>query len=309
MNRLLLISSLLLLVTCSADRNAGSLFGPSEAGTPVIDSYLIVDRPMPDLFVRKTLAPSAVYSHAAAAVHRARVTVIQGGVEYLYADAGDTLGRYTPPAGAPTIQPETDYNLLVQIGDQDVTAVTRTPKRVQLDENVLLDATTLQVVRRLKSFRNDPDSVFTALVNQVHYQENLLETRFQPIGASGYQVGVRNLETNSAFLVEADFLSDDDLKEFKRYSSSPPFEAPDGRLRLPWFAIYYAGRHVLRIYAMDANWFDYTRTGPAQPNGGFGNLAGDSFERPVFHIQGGIGLFGSASVDSLGFVVLPKAAN
>ena len=309
MNRLLLIASLLLLVTCSTKRNAGSLFGPSEAGTPVIDAYLIVDRPMPDLFVRQTLAPGAVYTHAAAATHGAQVKVVQGGVDYLYTDAGDTLGRYTPPPGAPNILPETDYYLFVRIGDREVTAVTRTPRRIQLDESVLLDVSTLDVVRQLKSFRNAPDSVFTAPVNQIPYQQNLLETRFQPIGASGYQVGVLNLETNSAFLVEADFLSDDDLKEFKRYTSSPPFEAPDGRLRLPWFAIYYAGRHVLRIYAMDLNWFDYTRTGPAQPNGGFGNLAGDNIERPVFHINGGIGLFGSASVDSLGFVVLPKTAN
>ena len=35
-------------------------------------------------------------------------------------------------------------------------------------------------------------------------------------------------------------------------------------------------------------------------------LAGDNFERPLFHVNGGIGIFGSASVDSVGFVVLPR---
>ena len=39
----------------------------------------------------------------------------------------------------------------------------------------------------------------------------------------------------------------------------------------------------------------------------FGELAGDSFQRPLFRVQGGIGLFGSASVDSIGFVVLPRS--
>jgi hypothetical protein len=37
-----------------------------------------------------------------------------------------------------------------------------------------------------------------------------------------------------------------------------------------------------------------------------GGNAGDGFERPIFHVEGGVGLFGSASVDSIGFVVLPQ---
>ena len=75
---------------------------------------------------------------------------------------------------------------------------------------------------------------------------------------------------------------------------------------MPWFAVAYGGRHLFKVYALDQNWYDYTRTNRAENPGFAGGLAGDSFERPLFRIEGGIGLFGSASVDSVGFFVLPR---
>ncbi len=33
---------------------------------------------------------------------------------------------------------------------------------------------------------------------------------------------------------------------------------------------------------------------------------GSGFDRPIFHVEGGIGLFGSASTDSVGIIVLPR---
>ena len=101
-------------------------------------------------------------------------------------------------------------------------------------------------------------------------------------------------------------LEDEDFENFERKSSSQPLEVTDGNLRLTWFAIAYAGRYVIKVFAMDNNWFDFARSSPENDNIAFGSLAGDNFERPLFHIDGGIGLFGSASVDSIGFVILPK---
>ena len=58
-------------------------------------------------------------------------------------------------------------------------------------------------------------------------------------------------------------------------------------------------------HALDQNWFDYIRSNGVNTDNSWGGLAGDAFERPIFHVEGGIGLFGSASVDSFGLVVLP----
>ena len=62
----------------------------------------------------------------------------------------------------------------------------------------------------------------------------------------------------------------------------------------------------MRIYAVDRNWYDYVRSGPEAQESWYGGLAGENFRQPLFHVEGGIGLFGSASVDSLGFVVVEE---
>ena len=79
-------------------------------------------------------------------------------------------------------------------------------------------------------------------------------------------------------------------------------------MRLPWFAIFFEGRYLIKVLALDTNTYDLVRSVPELANGGpgFGGQAGDTFERPIFHLDGGIGLFGSAAVDSIGFTVLPR---
>ena len=297
----------LLLISCAAERDPGSLFGPAEQGTLVVDATLIVDRPMPPIFIRQTIAPNVVYTQNAAAVDTAEVIITQGASEYKYLpDPVSSLGRYLPPVAPPFILPETEYRILVRFGGKEARAVTTTPKRFTIDQALMIDVKTLEPVRDLITFRDNPNTVFTAPVNQVPYLENLIETRFQPINVKAYQVGIINLETDSDFVISGDFLDDEDFENFERKSSSPPLEVADGNLRLPWFAIAFAGRHIIQVFAMDDNWFDFARSSPETQNVGFGNLVGDNFERPIFHIDGGIGLFGSASVDSVGFVILPQ---
>ena len=296
----------LLLISCAAERDPGSLFGPAEQGTLVVDATLIVDRPMPPIFIRQTIAPNVVYTQNAAAVNTAEVIITQGSSEYKYLpDPISSLGRYLPPVAPPFILPETEYRILVRFGGKEARAVTTSPKRFTIDQAFMIDVKTLDPVRDLITFRDNPNTVFTAPVNQVPYLENLIETRFQPINVKAYQVGIINLETDSDFVISGDFLDEEDFDNFERKSSSPPLEVADGNLRLPWFAIAFAGRHIIKVFAMDDNWFDFARSSPETQNVGFGNLAGDNFERPIFHIDGGIGLFGSASVDSVGFVILP----
>ena len=75
-------------------------------------------------------------------------------------------------------------------------------------------------------------------------------------------------------------------------------------MRLPWFAVYYDGRHLVKTYAVDRNWYDLVRTTP-EGGGLFGGNLGEGQDPPTFHVTGGIGLFGSASVDENGFRINP----
>jgi len=194
-----------------------------------------------------------------------------------------------------------------------VTAQTTTPDTFRVREWVLLDESTLAVRRRLavpSDFPDDPDRVFLTSSNLLVYQDGLVEARFDRGRAIAFQMALFNLETDSPLLIDADFLSEEDKLKIERESSSPPLDAPDGAARLPWLAVWYEGRHLFRVYSVDRNWYDLTRSlrfyGPGATGIGFGSNAGDDFERPIFHIDGGIGLFGSAALDQTGFWVQPR---
>jgi len=121
-------------------------------------------------------------------------------------------------------------------------------------------------------------------------------------------VAILSLDPDSDYVIDPDFFDEEDFDDLPRNGASPAITAENGALRLPWFAIFFEGRHTIRIYAVDQNWYDLIRSVPKLAGGGpgFGGNAGDGFDRPLFHIEGGIGLFGSAAVDSLGFYVLPS---
>ena len=310
MKKIFLLLGVMMWIGCAAERERESLFAPQEVGLLVVDALLIVDKPLPNLFVRETVTPDGIYSRDLAGVTDAEVVIGHNGEEYLYRHSPDSLGYYLPLENAPLVLPEETYSLSVRSQGRAVSASTHTPARIHIRDAVLLDDKTLAVMRQFKTYQDGEEVVFTDPVNQVPYQLGLLEARFTPLAVDGYHVAIESLDLESERVLESDLLDEEDYADLERFGSSPAFEAKDGNLRLPWFAVAFAGRHVIRIYAIDKNWFDLVRSvpqflgddGSLQPGG----LAGDNFERPLFHVDGGIGIFGSASVDSLGFFVLPK---
>ena len=114
------------------------------------------------------------------------------------------------------------------------------------------------------------------------------------------------MDYGSDFVIDPDFFEEEDFEELERENYSPMFQGVDGSVRLPWFAIFFEGRYKIRVWATDRNWNDLVVSSPSFNQGaGFGGNAGDDFDRPVFHVEGGLGLFASASVDSVGFRILP----
>ena len=305
--RYLLIA--LCLTACAAERQPGDLFGSVEEGSElVVDGILLVDQPLPELFVRRTLPPGQFYSRDAAGVLDAQVRVFQGDQIFEYASDPATPGRYLPPSEPPQVESLTEYRLEVEVEGKQVRARTTTPERMQVRQAVLLDEDTQEIMRTLKSFAEVGDEVYTAPENQLTHLEGIIELHLERAGEA-YQAALFALEG------DAQLLDDDFPERYDRDSEdllvnqSPPFAASDGIVRWPWFAVVYTGRSLIKVYAVDHNWFEYARSSPEQQDqGGFGGLAGENFERPFFQVEGGIGLFGSASVDSVGFVVLPRQA-
>ena len=306
----LMMGCLIALVGCKAERDSSSLFGPDSSGVLVVDALLIVDKPLPQVLISETVKANAGYSERWEGVGDAEVVISQGEQTFVYRPgSGFFAGSYRPPPNAPLVLPNTTYHLRVRSQGREATAQTLTPDRLNVREVVLLDDETFDVIRVLKKYEDS--TVFNTPENRLAYQLGLLEMRFDPLLADGYQIAIESLDLSSDFLVDSDFF---DEYDFDRYGSSPALEASDGNLRMPWFIVGFAGPHVIRVYAVDKNWFDLIRSVPEfyqdEDGNAFqpGGLAGDNFERPLFNVDGGIGIFGSASVDSVGFVVLPRAS-
>jgi hypothetical protein len=290
-----------LLSGCSPERDPATLLGAEAAGQLVVDAVLLVGQPLPPVYLRQTRPSGAAYTRTQAAVPDARIVLRQGATTYTYTAQPDSAGCYLPPGAAPTVAPLTPYELTVTWAGQQLTATTTTPATLKLTEVVVLDAVNLKELRQLRLFDATGGDPWAAPENELRYRQGLLEARLDQAPALAFQAAVVNLETDSEFLVDESFLEPGDQTDFDRQGSSPPTLLPDRRFRLPWFAVSFAGRHVLRVFSIDANWYAYIRT--ADLGGAFGGLVGDRFDRPRFNIEGGIGLFVSGSVDSVAFVV------
>ncbi|MBT7862760.1 MAG: hypothetical protein HN712_20770 [Gemmatimonadetes bacterium] len=315
---LALLAALFALTSCytpgplKADRDPDDLFAPSEADVIVVDAVLFVDAPLPPVDLRRTVAPGELYWAPDAALTGASVSILQGETRYDYVADPMISGRYLPPASAPLVASATRYDLLViSAGDLDVRATTTTPPRMRIAELVLFDLDEDQEkieLRRLRLFSEIGEDVFEVSENQLEHTVGFLDVRLQSESeAVSYQFGINNLENASPLLYSGDLFDDDDLDDLERDETSRLLRLEDEGLFLSWEGINYAGRHKVKVFAVDENWFDLVRTDNVDADRE-GGEAGQSFQRPLFHVENGIGLFASAAVDSFGFFVRPEGS-
>ncbi len=297
----------LLVAACSPTRDDDSLFVPADIDVPVVDGLLVVGKVLPEIRLSRTRPPDELYDFTEAAIRDADVRLITAdGDTARYTERGTTPGVYWPDLDH-VVTPGAVYELAVdtQRGER-ITATTTTPPQLVVDEWVLLVPPSDAVMAELRRFDEIGDGVFTAPENQLVYTAGVVEARLSSDPPIGYQLSVASLDLGSDFVIDVPFLDDEDLAEIERSGSSPPVEVEDDAVQLPWFSIYFEGRHVWRIHALDRNAYDLIRTSPEEGDGfGFGGNPGDTFDRPIYRLDGGIGLFGSASVDSLGFHISP----
>lgn len=285
-----------------AERDPGDLFGPSAAGQLVVQSLLIVDAPLPEVRLSRTTAPDVV-PDAGAAERGAAVRVRTAAVVYEYVEV--SAGRYL--AGTTdAVLPGTEYRLEVTTArGERAAAATTTPARFDVTGWVLVDESTLTDARTLATYEEAGEGVYSRPENGLTYARDFLEARFAAPDAPAIQVGLFSLDPDSDYTIDPDFFEEEDFESLERQTASPPLSGGDGYVRMPWLAVFFQGRYQVKIYAVDRNWYDFVRSDPQLAEGGpgFGGNAGDAFERPIFRVDGAIGLFGSASVDSIGFTV------
>ena len=100
----LLLLALFPLLSCSApgplaaDRTPGELFGATEDDLIVVDAILIVDAPLPPVFLRRTTAPGALHAAAETALRGARVAIHSDDTVFDYRPDPDAASGKTAPS-------------------------------------------------------------------------------------------------------------------------------------------------------------------------------------------------------------------
>ena len=126
-----------------------------------------------------------------------------------------------------------------------------------------------------------PDSfriTFPRLGDTVTMSDSMVWNRSR--NCAGYYMSFRSIEQGDTFFFNLAVPND---------TSGDNFDSTVFRLRqMVFLYLYKPGRHRLRVFALDTNYFDWVRAG------GFGAGTGETI-----HLSGGLGVFGSAVGESV----------
>jgi hypothetical protein len=257
----------------------------------VVDGFLYAGEPVDSIVLHRTTPFGAYYDDLDYAVDGATVTITVDGVAHPLLPTG-LKGRYYLPASDLVVEGGKTYNLTVSApnlqtgGVQSVTATTTVPMPIHF--SAVADSI------RGKTFSVDTNNLASlAFVVTAGPVDNPNRR---------YLLSVRALDT-----VEADSISpasrgyfpgelpDIDTNLTIRYSNlaTGPAIAITPRLFI-WY-----GPNLITFYAIDTNWSDYQRQVIGR--------GGTNYQPTLNHINGGIGIFGSAARDTVTIFLKPKS--
>lgn len=256
----------------------------------VVESYLIANRAMPEIRLSTTAPFNENYYFEERAVSGAVILVNRyddaGNKDKTYSYREQDNGIYIPQNEdtADLVMPRHLYRLEIEIPDDNghrIEAVTHVP-----------DTFSVKEVIRDRAVYQSPDQL----------EFNITRNR-----ANGRQIyfiySTESLEPSEETITP--FWKDvvDNYIEARRIRTTIINEEnfdinADGTLtlRMPWIGIAFYGPNIISTFSIDDNAYDFFRSQPVQAGGGAGSLSPGEIQNIIYHMEGGIGLFGSMSV-------------
>ncbi|MDZ7757598.1 DUF4249 family protein [Rhodohalobacter sp.] len=261
----------------------------------VVEGYAIAEQPLPDIRLSTTAPADAEYSFEDNFIRNAIVLVTlldeNGEPEevFEYAESTEEPGIYTALIQSYQVEELRTYKLDIVFNDRDdqISATTTVPDQVDVVNEI-------------------PESV-------VYQSENQLEI----VLAEPQQTGDQNIFVFNTISLEPAidnltpfYLSiiedeeDVDINEYVRNSSGLINEGnfdplPDGNilLRFPWIGVAFYGENLVVTLSVDKNLSDVIRSQDVQLGGS--TLSPGEIPNLLYNIEGGIGVFGSLSADTI----------
>jgi len=264
----------------------------------VVEGYITAGERLPDIYVSTTLPSDSTYSFEESAISNAIVQITRlddsGEPEELfeYVENLDRPGTYSPIIQSYRAEPLESYRLDIVFNDrpEEIRAVTTVPDQVEvineIPESVVYQSDDqLEIV--LNQLRQTADGQNVFVFNTISLDPS-----------------IENLTPFYLSVVEDDDEDDIDITDYVRNSSGlineGNFESqPDGTilLRFPWIGVAFYEENLVVTLSVDKNLADVIRSQEVQLGGS--TLSPGEIPNLLYNIEGGIGVFGSMTADSV----------
>lgn len=284
---------LFLLVTACEDYNQDDY-----KEVVVLEAYAGANRPLPEVRVSSTLATGTEYSFSEAGLAGANVQIVlldeSGGGEeevFEYIPSSGIKGLYLPENQTHRMLPRRTYRIDVDFDNRSdvLRAETTIPDSFEILGEIP-DTVVYQSSERLELLISD----FERTQNQSIIIFNTVVLDPHP----------DNLTPFYKNLLEED--DDENIEDYYNNESPPINEAnfglnPDETIAVfyPWIAVAFFGDNLVITNSIDKNLADLISSQAIQLGEGGGTLSPGEIPNLRYHVEGGIGIFGSFASDTV----------
>ncbi|MBN2028766.1 DUF4249 family protein [bacterium] len=246
----------------------------------VVNGYLIVGQGVDSVYVQKTLPIETAYSYDAASVSTDSIFISVDNRRYQLSEYADKPGAYFLPSDSLIVTPGETYRLEVKVGNKTVRASTTAPDMVEIQS---LSADT--------SFYPYPDQDKSIPIQMSwNPAEQAVAYELSVIAHPPYDLVDFGMDRMVKDHLET--FDGDTLKAFPP-ANDFPVSKYETTIEIPWFMFCYYGDYTIKLYASDKNLWDLSVSSAIYM------YQSSEFEQPIYHVEGGLGIFAAVSVDSV----------
>lgn len=254
----------------------------------VVESYLVANRPLPDLRISKTLPLEEKYRFEEAALNDATAEIRRlasnGEVVEVFEYSLRESGIYRAETQH-SVRPETRYELHIRFSNGDSLYSTTFVPGAFTTLNELKDDYIYQ--HEQIEITVEP-SFYPGRQSYYVFSVSAQNTRFQNL-TPFYRslIEEQNADTSNFYLNSSGIVNEENYERDEEGNIT---------LHVPWLAIAFLGNNDIIINAIDDNMYDFLRSQDVQTGGS--TLPPGEIQNIHYNVEGGIGIFGSLASDT-----------
>lgn len=251
-----------------------------------VQGYLFANHPIDSIIVDRSLPVDLYYNRDSAGISDAQVTITVDGITYPLSARTTPSGCYYLPDTTMLVRSGKTYYLQIQYNGQTVTAQTTVPDSIKITKRL---PDTLQYPQDTINIINYPDSIvtWTGITNKISYAAAI--TCADTLDYDTLQ----HVPNRRVYRPGSGGAGGQHYNDVTRWFGFLPVSS----VPVPWTVFKWYGKQKIAVYNVDRNFNDWLK---------MITLNGGTFTQDLNHINGGIGVFGSAGVDSMStFLKMP----